>query len=396
VNQPHSTNTDVIIIGGGAAGLMCAIETGKRSRNVIVLEKSKKVGQKILISGGGRCNFTNTGAGPHYYTSQNEHFCKSALARYTPEDFISLVKKHGIEFYEKKLGQLFCKDSARQVVGLLLDECTRAGVKVFCNADIRSVTKQDAFEVGTDSETISAHSVVIASGGLSIPKMGSTGFAYEVAKKFGLAVTGTRAGLVPFVFNPLYLKNFAELSGISIDAEVSCNGISFRENILITHRGISGPAILQISSYWHAGDSVTINLLPSQQLENLIANERLVNGKVELKTLIARHLPNRFVERVFELWLKNKPLAELSKDEISTASTFFHCWTFKPAGTEGYRTAEVTVGGIDTNEISSKTFESNKVPGLYFIGESLDVTGWLGGYNFQWAWASGWCAGQYA
>lgn len=386
---------DVIIIGAGAAGLMCAIEAGKRSRKVLVLEKAEKVGQKILISGGGRCNFTNIGAGPHSYVSSNEHFCKSALARYTPEDFLALVKKHDIEFYEKKLGQLFCTDSARQIVGMLLKECKDAGVEILCNVNVEEVSRSEKFVISTDKGDYNSDSLVMASGGLSIPKMGSTGFAYEVAKQFGLKVTETRAGLVPFVFDPTYLKHFEGLAGLSIDSEVICNGVTFRENILITHRGISGPAVLQISSYWHEGDSVTINLLPDLDVEDLITIERTQNSRMELKTLISRYLPNRFVDRVFDLWLVSKPLAQLSKEDIRKTSQFLHSWIIKPSGTEGYRTAEVTVGGVDTEEISSKTFEAKNVPGLYFIGEALDVTGWLGGYNFQWAWASGWCAGQF-
>ncbi len=395
MEYPTKAIFDTIIIGAGAAGLMCAIEAGKRGRKVVVLEKAEKVGQKILISGGGRCNFTNIGAGPHSYVSANEHFCKSALARYTPDDFLALVKKHDIEFYEKKLGQLFCKDSARQIVGMLQKECKEAGVKIICNVSVEAVSKSEKYAIETDQGSFVCDSLVMASGGLSIPKMGSTGFAYEVAKQFGLKVTETRAGLVPFVFDPAYLKHFEELAGLSIDSEVTCNGVTFRENILITHRGISGPAVLQISSYWHEGDSVTINLLPDLDVGELIENERSQNGRMELKTLISRYLPNRFVDRVFDVWLVSKPLAQLSKEDISKTSQFLHSWTIKPSGTEGYRTAEVTVGGVDTDEISSKTFEAKKSPGLYFIGEALDVTGWLGGYNFQWAWASGWCAGQF-
>lgn len=386
---------DVIIIGGGAAGLMCAIEAGKRGRTVLVLEKSKKVGQKILISGGGRCNFTNTGTGPHAYVSSNSHFCKSALARFTPDDFLTLVKKHGIDFYEKKLGQLFCKESARQIVALLTKECHEVGVKIQCSIDIQNVLKTENFLIKTSTGDFTCDAVVISSGGLSIPKMGSTGFAYDIARQFDLKIIPTKAGLVPFVFDPDFLSKLDGLSGVSMDAEVSCNKISFRENILITHRGLSGPAILQISSYWDKGDEVTINLLPDLNLEELIESERNKNGRIEIKSIVARYLPLRFVERVFDLWLVNKPLAQLSRDEITQISTFFNSWRLKPVSTEGYRTAEVTVGGIDTDEISSKTFETKKVPGLYFIGEAVDVTGWLGGYNFQWAWASGWCAGQW-
>ena len=389
-----SMKYDVIVIGAGAAGLMCAIEAGKRGRSVLVLEKAEKIGQKILISGGGRCNFTNIGAGPHSYVSGNEHFCKSAFARYTPDHFIGLVKKHGIEFYEKKLGQLFCKESARQIVSMLQKESQDVGVKIICNVEVQRVSKSEQFEISTEKGNFEGESLVIATGGLSIPKMGSTGFAYEVAEQFGIEVTDTRAGLVPFVFDPNSLQKLADLSGLSFDSEVSCNGTSFRENILITHRGISGPAILQISSYWREGDAVSINLLPGNNLHDLIIEERDRNGRLELRSLVSRYLPNRFVDRIFEIWLTNKPLAQLTKEDIQKAVEFLHSWQVKPVSTEGYRTAEVTVGGIDTKELSSKTFETKKQPGLYFIGEAVDVTGWLGGYNFQWAWASGWCAGQ--
>jgi len=386
---------DVIIIGAGAAGLMCAIEAGKRGRSVLVLEKAEKVGQKILISGGGRCNFTNIGAGPHSYISSNEHFCKSALARYTPDNFVSLVKKHGIEFYEKKLGQLFCKDSARQIVGLLLAECKEAQVTVICNTLVDSVSHDEKFAITTNQGNFESDSLVVATGGLSIPKMGSSGFAYDIAKQFGMDVTNTRAGLVPFIFGQEYLKNLEDLSGLSFEAEVSCNDTHFRENVLITHRGLSGPAILQISSYWMDGHEVQINLLPSIDILDVITQERESNGRLELKNLIARYLPNRFVDRIFDLWLKSKPLAQLTKEDLEKTRDFVHSWNISPTGTEGYRTAEVTVGGVSTDELSSKTFEAKKVRSLYFIGEAVDVTGWLGGYNFQWAWASGWSAGQF-
>lgn len=386
---------DVIIVGAGAAGLMCAIESGKRGRQTLVLEKAEKIGQKILISGGGRCNFTNIGAGPHSYLSSNEHFCKSALARYTPQDFLELVHKHGIQYYEKKLGQLFCEDSARQIVSMLQKECSENNVEIRCNVKVENISFAGNYLIETNLGSFEASSVVVATGGLSIPKMGSSGFAYDVARQFGLSVTETRAGLVPFIFNPDYLKYLEGLSGLSIDAEVSVEDRLFRENILITHRGLSGPAVLQISSYWQDGKTVFINLLPAHDLNQLILDERESNGRLEVKTLVSRYLPNRFVERVFEIWLSNKPLAQLTKSDIEKTVDFFHRWSLSPAGTEGYRTAEVTVGGVNTDELSSKTFESKKRPGLYFIGEGVDVTGWLGGYNFQWAWASGWSAGQY-
>ena len=386
---------DVIIIGAGAAGLMCAIEAGKRGRKVLVLERSEKVGKKILISGGGRCNFTNLHAAPHAYQSKNKHFFKSALARYTQHDFIDLVAKHKIEYYEKKLGQLFCKDSARQIVSLLLDECGAVAVEIKCNCKIKEINKAQTFELDTNSGTLNSDSIVIATGGISIPKMGATDFGYRIAEQFNIDLIERRAGLVPFIFNKTYLENFKDLYGISIDAEVSCNGVSFRENILVTHRGVSGPAILQISSYWSAGDTVTINLLPEIDLQSYIQKKRSKNSNIEVKTVLSELLPKRFVQRVFEVWFENKALKSLTEKDILKISDFFNSWEIKPSSTEGYRTAEVTLGGVDVNELSSKTFESKKVPGLYFIGEVLDVTGWLGGYNFQWAWSSGYCAGQY-
>ena len=394
-----STNNkiwDTIVIGAGAAGLMCAIEIGKREKNVLLVEHAKKVGKKILISGGGRCNFTNIHASPSQYLSKNEHFCKSALARYTPRDFIELVEQHGISYHEKKLGQLFCDSSARDIVGMLLTECEHASVAIELNCSVDSVKQLDTgeFVLGSSSGELVCGSLVIATGGLSIPKMGATDFGHRTARKFGLKLTETKAALVPFTFSAKDLKHFQDLSGISIDAEVSFNNVSFRENILITHKGVSGPAILQISSYWQSGQSICLNLLPNTSIADII--ERNSGSNREIKTILTEYLPKRFVARVFEVWLKSKPINSLSQNDIEKLSNFFHSWTITPSGTEGYRTAEVTVGGVDVGEISSKTFESKKVPGLYFIGEVLDVTGWLGGYNFQWAWASGYCAGQYA
>ena len=391
----NSTEFEVIVIGAGAAGLMCAIEAGKRGRRVLVIEHAEKVGKKILISGGGRCNFTNLYANPEAYQSNNIHFCKSALSRYTQTDFIDLVKKHDIEYYEKKLGQLFCKDSSRSIVDMLLKECESAVVQIKCNCSVSEISKKEHFILTTNLAEYTCDSLVIACGGISIPKMGATGFGYEIAEQFGLALSERQAGLVPFVFDKKYLANFEGLSGISINAEVSCGNKSFRENILVTHKGISGPAILQISSYWRDGEIVTINFLPDEDFNILIEERKATRGDQELKTLISEFLPKRFVQRIFEVWLTSKPLKQLTTVEIKEVSNFFHKWQIIPAGTEGYRTAEVTVGGVATNEISSKTFESKKVPGLFFIGEVLDVTGWLGGYNFQWAWSSGYCAGQF-
>ncbi|MEZ4752942.1 MAG: NAD(P)/FAD-dependent oxidoreductase [Bdellovibrionota bacterium] len=390
-----NTQFDVIIIGGGAAGLMCAIEAGKRGRKTLLIEHCKKVGKKILISGGGRCNFTNLNAGPEAYQSENPHFFKSALSRYTQHDFIELVRKYEIKFYEKTLGQLFCEESAREIVGMLVEECNRANVQIRRECSVETVSKTGEFTLITNQGEFTCESLVIATGGISIPKMGATGFGYDIATQFGLELTRRQAGLVPFVFDKKYLENFKDLSGISIDAEVSCNNISFRENILITHKGVSGPAILQISSYWNQGDTVSINLLPEMNLEEFIKIEKSQNAEPEIKTLLSNFLPRRFVQRIFELWLESKPLKQLSPKEIVKIANFFHNWEIKPAETEGYRTAEVTLGGVSTDELSSKTFETKKVPGLYFIGEVVDVTGWLGGYNFQWAWASGFCCGSY-
>jgi len=391
----ESTNYDVIIIGGGAAGLMCAIEAGKRGRSVLLIEHCEKIGKKILISGGGRCNFTNINARPETYVCSNSHFCKSALARFTQQDFIELVEKHRIKFHEKTLGQLFCDDSSRQIVAMLAREAEEANVQIKCNCKIASVKKSEGFILQTNTGGYSCESLVVACGGISIPKMGATGFGYDIAKQFGLKIVKQRAGLVPFVFSKRDLQKFEGLSGIAIDAEVSCGETSFREAILITHRGVSGPAILQISSFWKPGKEIKMDLLPDFDLISFLEKRKLLNKEQELKTVMSELLPKRFVERVFELWLTNKPLKQTEIKDMHEVSAFFHAWKITPADTEGFRTAEVTVGGVDTDEISSKTFEAKKVPGLYFIGEVLDVTGWLGGYNFQWAWASGFCSGQH-
>ncbi len=384
---------DVIIIGAGAAGLMCAAQAGKRGRSVLLLEHAEKIGKKILISGGGRCNFTNLQASPEQYLSNNEHFCKSALARFTQQDFIELVHYYGIHYHEKKLGQLFCDESSRQIVSMLEQECVSAGVEIQTSTRVTEIEKQKGFSVTTNHDTHSCHSVVVATGGISIPKMGATGFGYDIARQFGLSVHERKPGLVPFTFEGELLDVAKKLRGISLDVEISCNGRSFRENMLFTHRGVSGPAVLQISSFWNPGDEIVINLLPENNLEELL-NDPLLQQR-ELRSLLSEKLPKRFVKAVFDRWFQNKQLGKLSEKERSSLISFFHSWSIRPDGTEGYRTAEVTVGGVDTNELSSKTFESNKVPGLYFIGEVIDVTGWLGGYNFQWAWASGYCAGQY-
>lgn len=387
---------NTIIIGAGAAGLMCAIEAGKRGRKVLVLEHAEKIGKKILISGGGRCNFTNLDVKPENFISNNPHFCKSALTRYTPQDFISLVEKHSINYHEKKLGQLFCDGSAKEIVQMLQNECDDAGVeiKVNCTIDkieqINNSASETSFRITSNIGEFIAESLVIATGGISIPQMGATDLGYKIAKQFGLKLTKTVPALVPFTLNE---KSYSDLSGLSIDSIVSCNNISFRENILFTHKGLSGPAILQISSYWNGGDTVNIDLLPETDLPSVL-NEHKPN-KTELVNVLSKFFPKRFAEKWCELNFPTKPVNKLSDKEIEMIEIMLHCWKLVPKGTEGFGKAEVTKGGVDTNELSSKTMESKKVPGLYFIGEVVDVTGWLGGYNFQWAWSSGFAAGEF-
>ncbi|HZV12328.1 MAG TPA: NAD(P)/FAD-dependent oxidoreductase [Candidatus Kapabacteria bacterium] len=387
-------NVDVIVIGAGAAGLMCAIEAGKRGRSVLILERNKDIGEKIRISGGGRCNFTNVIAEHESYLSQNEHFCKSALARFTPQDFIELVSKHGIAYHEKKLGQLFCDDRSREIIEMLLEECKAAGVKIRTGVLVQRIIKGELFVVDTEEETLQSASLVIATGGLSVPKIGATAFGYEIAKQFGLNIVPCKPGLVPFVLSEKDNEKFSSLAGVSIDAVVSCNKTHFRENILFTHKGLSGPAILQISSYWNPGDVVTIDLLPEVDILKILMGKR--QEKIGVVNILVEYLPKRFVQKWCEINELTQPLSTLSNKKIELIAHRLHHWEIVPAGTEGYEKAEVTVGGVDTNELSSKTMEAKEVPGLYFIGEVVDVTGWLGGYNFQWAWASGFVAGQYA
>ena len=398
MSDTHSSNApanyDVIILGAGAAGLMCAIEAGKRGRSVLVIEHNERPGKKILISGGGRCNFTNINAAPENYLSGNPHFHKSALARYTPAAFIALVERHGIAHHEKKLGQLFCDISSREIVELLQRECDWAGVTLQLNCRVAEVTKPGAFRVATNHGVFSSASLVVATGGLSFPKIGATDFGYRLARQFEVKVTTTRPGLVPVMFTPVERQAFAELSGISLDVEVSANEAVFRENLLFTHRGLSGPAILQISNYFEAGESFAANLLPELDATALLLAQRQ-SGK-ELKTVLAQHLPARFTQAWCERFAESKPMHRYSGEELAAIAGRLQRWEITPADTEGYSKAEVTVGGVDTNELSSKTMESRRVPGLYFVGEVVDVTGWLGGYNFQWAWASGWCAGTVA
>lgn len=384
---------DVVVIGGGAAGLMAAIEAGKRGRSVIVLERADRLGKKILISGGGRCNFTNIDARPESYLSQNSHFPRSALARYTPADFIALVERHRVPYHEKKLGQLFCDDSSRRIVNLLRAESAEADVEIRLNQEVLDVEKSDRFRISLKEGAIVARSVVVATGGLSIPKMGATDFALRLARRFGLRVIPPRPGLVPLTLSPETLRHLQKLSGISIDTSISCNGASFHENLLFTHRGLSGPAILQISSFWHGGDALLIDLLPELSNEAILADLR---GGMKTGNWLATHLPRRFVDVWLDRNAAGLPTAQLSRSDTQKLLHALRNWEVVPTGTEGYAKAEVTVGGVDTDELSSKSMEVRKIPGLFLIGEAVDVTGWLGGYNFQWAWASGWAAGQFA
>lgn len=382
---------DAIIIGGGAAGLFCAIEAGKRRRKVLVIEHNAQVGRKILISGGGRCNFTNIHTRPENFVSQNPHFCKSALARYTPQDFIELVKKHKIEFYEKKLGQLFCRESSRLIVEMLLRECERARADIWTGCSVKNV-ERDAdglFRLETTRGSVYSGSLVIATGGLSFPKIGATDLGYRVGKQFGLKRVETRPGLVPLVFADG--KGFSSLAGVSVDSIVSAGAQNFRENILFTHRGLSGPAILQVSNYTPQEKTVSIDLLPERSVEELLGLAGTSRQTVD--NFLGRFLPNRFAE-AFTGDLAKRPLDQLNKKELAALIEKIKNWQVKFGETEGYHKAEVTLGGIATGELSSQTMESKRAPGLYFIGEVVDVTGWLGGYNFQWAWASGFAAGR--
>jgi hypothetical protein len=384
---------DVIIIGGGAAGLFCASLAGQRGRRVLVLERAEKVGKKILISGGGRCNFTNLHTKPEHFLSANPNFAKSALARYTPQDFIALVKRHGIAFHEKKLGQLFCDGSAREVVQMLLAECAAANVTLKVHCEVKRIEKTAAFQVETNLGIFTADALVIAAGGISIPKMGATDFGYRVARQFGLNIVATKPALVPFTLAPTELETFRELSGVSVDALVALGKQRFRENILFTHRGLSGPAILQISSYWKPGQAVTINLLPDEKAEEQLLSQQA--SSMTFANWLGSYLPQRFARAWTTLHAADKPLRQFTAKELRRSAEQLQHWQLTPNGTEGYAKAEVTCGGVDTNELSSKTMEARKVPGLYFIGEVVDVTGHLGGYNFQWAWASAHAAGQF-
>jgi predicted Rossmann fold flavoprotein len=383
---------DVIVLGGGAAGLMCAIEAGKRGRKVLLIERNDRLGRKILISGGGRCNFTNVDAGPDNYLSTNPDFCRSALARYTPADFVALVEQHGIAYHEKKLGQLFCDGSARQIVDMLEAECALAGVEIVLGCDVDEVRRGEAFGLETNYGAFAGRSLVIATGGLSIAKLGATDFGYRIAKQFDLAVVEPRPGLVPLTFDGDELSMFSSLAGVSVDAVVRIGRQSFRENVLFTHRGLSGPAILQASSYWRPGQALTIDLLPSKRAHDLLEAHR--TEARDLPAILGDQLPRRFAQAWAELYDLSRPVGEMSDRELELAAQRLEGWQVWPTGSEGFAKAEVTVGGVDTRELSSQTMEARKVPGLFFIGEAVDVTGWLGGYNFQWAWASGAAAGR--
>ena len=391
LNIQHSTSSDVIIIGAGAAGLMCAVEAGKRGRRVALLEHNERVGLKIAISGGGRCNFTNLAAGPDNYLSANPDFCKSALARYTPWDFVALVEKHRIPYHEKKLGQQFCDGSSRAIIDMLLAECAAAGVDVRTNCRVNEVRRTDRFHLETSTGPLDSAALVIATGGLSFAKLGATDFGYRIARQFGLALTDIRPGLVPltFIADDLPLH---ELSGLSVPVIARHGGGEFRENLLFTHRGLSGPAILQISSFWRAGETIHFDLLPDENADAFIARTREQN--TDLATALAAHWPRRFAEAWCARHAPAKPLRHCKARDLADLAALLRAWPMRFAGTEGYPKAEVTLCGVDTRELSSKTMESRRVPGLFFIGEVADVTGWLGGYNFQWAWASGHAAGQ--
>jgi predicted Rossmann fold flavoprotein len=383
-------NFDLVILGGGAAGLMCAIEAGKRGRRVAVLEHSDRCGKKILISGGGRCNFTNLHCGPENFISANPHFAKSALARYSPADFIAVVEKHGIRYHEKTLGQLFCDGSAREILQMLETECKAADVSIFVSTTVLEVSKTAEFVIRTARGEFRSAALVVATGGLSIPKMGATSFGYDLARQFGLKICEPRPALVPLLFAPEDRSRYCDLAGVSTDVIASCNGAKFREKILITHRGLSGPAILQISSYWQPPAPVVIDLAPERKLTSGLDNAQAPRNLKALQAAFREFLPHRLADR----WLDHNAPSSFTNQSLAERERRVHGWEIHPAGTEGYEKAEITAGGVDTDELSAKTMESRKVRGLYFIGEAVDVTGHLGGFNFQWAWASGACAGR--
>jgi len=392
------TDFDVVIIGAGAAGLMCAIEAGKRGRKTCIIDHAKKPAEKIRISGGGRCNFTNLYTTPETFLSANPHFCKSALSRYTQYDFIDMVASHNIAYHEKKLGQLFCDNKAQDIIDMLVNECTQYGVQIHLETAIASVEKtDDGYCVDTAIGVINSQSLVIACGGLSIPKIGATGFGYDIATQFGHTIINTRAGLVPLTFQNELLDMCKNLTGLSAEASIdAADKTSFAEGLLFTHRGLSGPSILQISSYWKEGEAIIINLVPTCDIYELLKSRRDDNPKQDIETVLAEHLPKRLVASICKGINIQGRLADLSNNALGLIAQHINAWEVTPNGTEGYRTAEVTIGGVDTHELSSKTMESNLSDGLYFIGEVVDVTGHLGGFNFQWAWSSGWACGQVA
>jgi predicted Rossmann fold flavoprotein len=385
---------DVVIIGAGAAGLMCALSAGGRGRRVLLIDHTDEAGKKILISGGGRCNFTNRDPLPDCFLSANPHFVKSALKRYSQHDFIALVEKHRIPYHERNLGQLFCDGSAREILAMLLAECAAVHVQIWLDTKVTAVEKPDRFRIETDRGPVEAESLVLASGGLSIPKMGATGFAHDIARRFGLKMTQTRPALVPFTAGPEDLAFMQPLAGVSLDTVAGRDKRRFREAMLFTHRGLSGPVILQISSYWQPGETVTLDLLPDLDLAAHLIERKKTRPKAELKTVLTEILPSRLAQKLVEDRMVNQPMATYPDKALLRVAEQLKRWPLKPAGTEGYAKAEVTVGGIDTDGLSSQTMGAKAVPGLHAIGEAVDVTGWLGGYNFQWAWSSGWCAGQ--
>ncbi len=388
---------DVVVIGAGAAGMMCAAEAGKRGRSVLILDHADKPGEKIRISGGGRCNFTNLHAAPANYISQNPSFCISALRRYTQRDFIALVERYRIAYHEKTLGQLFCDGSSRQIIDLLLTEMKQAGVELRLQTSVEAVEKiGEGFSLRLSQGSVQCRSLVVASGGKSIPKMGATGFGYDLAQQFCLKIVETRPALVPLTLEPTMLERLTPLAGVSVEAVVSCGKTKFAEAMLFTHRGLSGPSILQISSYWREGSEIAVSMLPGTDVFEELRKARAQNGKQALQTALSAFLPKRLAQLIAETEKGPANLADYSDKHLRRIDEALNRWRFKPAGSEGYRTAEVTLGGVDTHDLDSRTMEAKSVPGLYFIGEVVDVTGWLGGYNFQWAWSSGWCAGQVA
>jgi predicted Rossmann fold flavoprotein len=388
---------DVVVIGAGAAGMMCAIEAGKRGRSVLVVDHAAKPGEKIRISGGGRCNFTNLNAAPQNFISQNPSFCISALRRYTQRDFIALVERYGIAYHEKTLGQLFCDGSSLQIINLLVSEMKGYGVELRLSTSVENVEKtSDGFQIELSQGPVQCRSLVVATGGKSIPKMGATGFGYDLAARFGLKLTETRPALVPLTLEPTMLERLKPLAGVAVDAVAACGKTRFSEAMLFTHRGLSGPSILQISSYWREGSEIVISMLPEVDVFEKLRASRSQNGRQALQTALAAFLPKRLAQLIAEAEPGPHNLADYSDKHLRRISEAVNQWRFKPAGSEGYRTAEVTLGGVDTRELDSKTMEAKAVPGLYFVGEVVDVTGWLGGYNFQWAWSSGWSAGQAA